>query len=102
MIKQDFPSCCAGLLLYNFGGTTRTNGQKTKPNDADIRRFLKDADVGLRINKGFALLTLNNEQNEFMKPFMDKFGYECVGKDIISPNHSGSTIFIYLKANKKE
>lgn len=95
-----FPSCCAGIILENFGGTKRTSGPTFLPTEEELKVFFQKADDSLK-QYGFAMLTINNEQLEFMKPILEEFNYECVGNEIPSRYHYKSTVYIYMKSTKK-
>lgn len=97
MRQKEFPDCCAGLVLSRFGGTKRTYGPYIKYSDQEIEDFFEMIDVELEYNVGFAILTLNDEQINHMKPFLNKFKYECIKSNIHSPNHPGSEVSIYIK-----
>lgn len=94
---RPFPSCCAGVLLTDFGGTNRILSQTERYSDEEMRDFFKLVDTKLIRTYGFAMLTLNNEQMEFMPPFLEEFGYECIASNLASPNHFTSKVFIYIK-----
>lgn len=102
MKSISFPDCCAGLLLSGFGGTKRIIGQSTKYSDLEIKKFLDNIDLCLKTNYGFALLTLNNEQIDYMKPYLEKYEYKCIESNIPSPNHYDSVVSIYIKIKSNE
>lgn len=102
MKLMEFPDCCGGLLLSQFGGTSRTLGGYGEHSEEEINKFFNNVEGYIGFSKGFALLTLNNEQIAYMKPYLDKFGYRLLEEGIVSPGHSrqGSTISIYIKSRK--
>lgn len=92
---KNFPFCCAGKVLCDFGGTPITLGDYKKPSKEEIEKFINYAESSN--NAGFFIIAINDEQNEFMEPILKKCKYTCIAKEIPSPNHEESIIFLYLK-----
>ena len=99
MNRRSFPGCCAGLVFYDLGGTYKTAGYKGNYTSKDIKEFLRKEE--LIYDMGFYIIAINNQQNEFMASILKNLKYKCVGKDIKSPGHPSSTIFLYLKTKQK-
>lgn len=97
MYRAGFPGCCAGYVLYNFGGTALTSGNKAAISPKEIKKWIKSHSD----DQKFYLVAVNTEQNKFMAPILKELKFKCVGKNIKSPGHLKSGVFLYLKATYK-
>lgn len=99
MQVNNFPGCCAGHVLWDFGYTDTTEGSGEDfdlvEQEAQLERYIANFS-----RRAFLIITLNAEQREVYKEMLFNHGFRRKGSGYNAPH--GTTVYVYIRFNQKE